>query len=216
MKDYRVTVKVRNNRILKAIEAVGGVPGGKWCEENNLKYASVNALINMKASPIDNYGRLTQDAEALCGALNQRPEDLWSNEQIHPLERNFSEMEMDHEQILNLTGNSVALMGPDDVAESKELASLMAEGLASLTVREQQVLHLRFHEDMTYEEIGKRLGVIGQRAYQIESHALRKMRQPRRSGLIIDYSDSFTDKEQVASYKRVAMKYRLEKNKNET
>mgnify|MGYP005820526747 CR=1 FL=1 len=28
-KDYRVTVKVRNNRLLRAIEAAGGAPGQK-------------------------------------------------------------------------------------------------------------------------------------------------------------------------------------------
>lgn len=38
MKDYRVTVKVRNNRILRAIEAAGGTLVGKWCEEHGLAY----------------------------------------------------------------------------------------------------------------------------------------------------------------------------------
>ena len=30
MKDYRITVKVRNNRILKAVEETGSTFGGKW------------------------------------------------------------------------------------------------------------------------------------------------------------------------------------------
>ena len=91
-KDYRLTVKVRNNRILKAIEAVGGTPGGKWCAANGLNYVSVNELINLTSSPLNKVdGTLTLNASLLCDVLGKLPEDLWSNEQLYPLVKNFSE-----------------------------------------------------------------------------------------------------------------------------
>lgn len=74
MKDYRITVKVRNNRILKAIEAVGGTPGNKWCEANGLGYGLVNDLINLTASPIGEYGDLRPTAARLCEVLGVLPD----------------------------------------------------------------------------------------------------------------------------------------------
>lgn len=51
MRDYRVTVKVRNNRILTAIEAAGGSPGQKWCVANGLPYLQVNDPVRDKPLP---------------------------------------------------------------------------------------------------------------------------------------------------------------------
>ena len=51
MKDYRITVKVRNNRMLNAIADAGGTPGQKWCAGKGLSYARWNSLINMTSSP---------------------------------------------------------------------------------------------------------------------------------------------------------------------
>ena len=102
MNDYRVTVKVRNNRLLKAIEDAGGKTGQKWCETQRLSYASVNDLVNMVISPLTKEGKLTATAARLCEVLDKLPEELWSNEQIYPLERNFSELEMNHAQVMAL------------------------------------------------------------------------------------------------------------------
>ncbi len=66
MKDYRVTVKVRNNRILRAIEEAGGTPGQKWCEEQGIGYQSINNLVNMTASPLTADGNLSAPAAMLC------------------------------------------------------------------------------------------------------------------------------------------------------
>ncbi len=96
MKDYRITVKVRNNRILKAIEECGGTPGQKWCEANGLSYSSLNYFINMAKSPLRDDGTIRSSASQLCDVVGKLPEELWSNEQLYPLEKNFSEMEMDY------------------------------------------------------------------------------------------------------------------------
>jgi RNA polymerase primary sigma factor len=76
-------------------------------------------------------------------------------------------------------------------AERKALDNELEEVLASLSDRERVVLMHRFglHDTKSYtlEEIGKLLGVTRERVRQIESQALAKLRNPRRSTLLQTY-----------------------------
>ena len=71
---------------------------------------------------------------------------------------------------------------PFDGAVSRRLASDADKLLAMLTVREQQVLRLRFGlgggREHTLEEVGRRLSLTRERIRQIEQKALRKLRLP--------------------------------------
>lgn len=211
MKDYRLTIKVRNNRLLKAIEAAGGTPGGKWCEENGLSYARVNDLVNMTASPMRVNGMLRPEAARLCEILGKIPEDLWSNEQLHPLERNFSEMEMDHAQV-------VALLPPEQQSylqdfsgiENEQTTALVDRALSTLRSADRDVIRMRFHEGMTLDECGKRLGVTTERVRQIEMRALRCLRHPSRVGILIDAVDGI-DVAERARFKEAAAEYFIER-----
>jgi RNA polymerase sigma factor (sigma-70 family) len=194
IKDYRLTIKVRNNRILKAIEAVGGTPGNKWCEEHGLRYARVNDLINMTSSPLSADGKLYRDAERLCEVLGKLPEELWSNEQLYPLERNFSSMEMDHAQVVALLPHDQQSYLPDfSNIEQAQTKSLLLKAMSTLMPREQAILKMRFYDDLLLEECAKNLGVTIERARQIEAKALVKMRNPTRQGIFIDAVDSVSE-----------------------
>lgn len=190
MKDYRVTVKVRNNRILKAIEAVGGVPGQKWCDEVGLCYTTLNKLINMTTSPLAANGGLRDQAQKLCEVVNAIPDDLWSSEQLHPLEKNFSSFEMDHQQVVELMYSEQDYSLLDTSAmEARELSGLLKAARATLGINEQYVLYKRFVENATYDACGKDLGVTGPRARQIEASALRKLRHPKIACKLVDAVD---------------------------
>ena len=190
MKDYRLTVKVRNNRLLKAIEAVGGTPGGKWCAANGLSYTQVNDLVNMTRSPLTEGGEMRQSTMALCDVLGKLPEDLWSNEQLYPLEKNFSEMEMDYAQVVAMLPQEEQSYLPDfSEVERAQTKSLVHKALATLTQREQEVIQMRFTDDLTLDECGKRMDITGARVREIEQKALRKMRHPSRVAMFIDAVD---------------------------
>lgn len=66
----------------------------------------------------------------------------------------------------------------------EELTCAVEHVLSLLTPREEDVLKLRFFENMTCEECGKKFGVSRERIYQIEQKALRKLRHPSRSRLL--------------------------------
>jgi RNA polymerase primary sigma factor len=80
---------------------------------------------------------------------------------------------------------------PADVAARTMLGAAVAEALAGLNDREQQVVRLRFGlEDgkaRTLEEVGKEFGVTRERIRQIESKTLAKLRHPQRSQKLRDY-----------------------------
>lgn len=180
MKDYRVTVKVRNNRILRKIESLFpnlSIP--KFCEQTNVSYSSLHKLINLLDSPILRTGELSACAQSLCDALRCIPDDLWSQEQLYPLEKNFSDIEMNYEQILAITGSN-ELLEEDCFAEieNKESENLFKTALTCLTAREERVVRMRFYESLTLDQIGNELGICRERIREIEAKALRKMRHP--------------------------------------
>jgi len=80
---------------------------------------------------------------------------------------------------------------PADAALRELLKEQMHDALANLDQREREVLVMRYGlEDgrpLTLEEVGKKLGVTRERARQIETKALRKLRHPLRSGKLRDY-----------------------------
>jgi RNA polymerase primary sigma factor len=73
-------------------------------------------------------------------------------------------------------------LDPHAAAEGSALAQSVAEALAQLTPREQQILRMRFgiggSTDHTLEEVGKVFGVTRERIRQIEAKALGKLRHP--------------------------------------
>ena len=87
-----------------------------------------------------------------------------------------------------------ALLEDPDMLEgplNDELRRSLATVVATLTLREQKVLRLRFGldggESQTAEEVGKAFNVTRARIHQIEAKALRKLRHPSRSKKLRGY-----------------------------
>ncbi len=75
------------------------------------------------------------------------------------------------------------LASPEEAAIRSQLADEIERALAPLTVREREVLRLRYGlgttRELTLAEIGRRLSVTRERARQIEMRALEKLRAAR-------------------------------------
>ncbi len=194
MNDYRVKIKVRNNRILKAMEEINAEPGQKWCEANNISYIVFNNLINMTASPLNNKTKeLSITASKLCEVLYKSADDLWSNEQLRPLERNFTELEMSAEQVSGLIANQEDAVYIQDF-DAQNFKDVLEKELEHLHPRERKVLQLRFFNELSLEEIGKTMDIGKARVQQIEEKALRKLRHPRHSLSLGQFLPSCEDK----------------------
>ena len=82
-------------------------------------------------------------------------------------------------------------MSPEEFANYEILKDELREVLSTLTVREKEVLELRFGlfdgSSHTLEEVGKQFKVTRERIRQIEAKALRKLRHPSRAKKLRDF-----------------------------
>lgn len=82
-------------------------------------------------------------------------------------------------------------LSPADVAVNSMLHKQLMDALHMLTAREEKVLRMRFGLDdgkpRTLEEVGNEFCVTRERIRQIESKALRKLRNPSRSKKLKEY-----------------------------
>jgi RNA polymerase primary sigma factor len=81
--------------------------------------------------------------------------------------------------------------GPMEATDLQLLREEIRKALGSLTLRERQVIELRFglvdDHDHTLEEVGRKLKVTRERVRQIEERAIRKLRHPQASRMLKDY-----------------------------
>ena len=178
MSDYRVTIKVRNGRLLRAINNAGYQSIPKFCEACGVCYSRVNGLLNMTESPLDRSGNVRPFVESIMEFLCEPFEVLFSEAQCQALETNKTERDVSAEQVFALMSNEAPCMY--EQIETDDRKALLAEALDQLTPREKRVLELRFFENMTLQRSADALGVSS-REYvrQIEAVALRKMRHPK-------------------------------------
>lgn len=184
VKDYRVTIKVRNARIINAFaekdEQVGAIVAAKI----GISYGKLLDLSNLKLSPIKKDGSLIPEVVKLCDYLNKVPTDLFSPDQIFPLEKNTAEVDMTAEEVEILMFPASGGVNPETLLASNQSKTTLNELLESLTPRENKILKLRYGLDCdehTLESIGKMFNVSKDRIRQIEAKALRKLRDPSRS-----------------------------------
>jgi len=79
-----------------------------------------------------------------------------------------------------------AVLAPDEAAINVNLREQTGQVLHTLTPREEKIMKMRFgledDSEHTLEEVGRAFAVTRERIRQIEAKALRKLRQPSRSG----------------------------------
>ena len=173
-KDYRVTVRVRNNNLLKLIED-GGYGVLETAKRIGVGYPSLNDYLNLALSPFTSKGVLKVTAEKICEYFFVVPEDVWSPEQLTPLETNRREVEIGYRDLYRLDNQHDPLLA----IESDQLKDSIEEMLSHVTPREREIITLRFGlegEVVTQAELGRRFNITSSRINTIEKFALSKMR----------------------------------------
>ena len=190
MTDYRVQIKVRNARLLRAIERAGHQPGQIFAREVGISYTGhLLPYLNLKRTPFDENGDLRPCAEMLCVFLNRLPDELWSEEQRYLLVTNAAEIELSAASVHELLASPSDCADPLSLLEKKQAAQAVDALLDTLTPREAEVLRLRCGidgESMNLEEMANAMGCSRERIRQIEVKALRKLRAPARQLAVMD------------------------------
>lgn len=202
--DYRINVRVRNNRIMRALEDYGVVFHAKrgtklepsqcsrrtFCENNGISYQTLSNLISLREKPKNWHGNYRPVAIRISDALGVLPEDLWTPEQEQGLPTNMAETYAS-EQDLAVLG--YRQHGDIEAIESQVSAeNLTGELMSKLSTRHFDILARRFglggHEAKALKDVAADLHVSPERIRQLEAKALMKIRVR-----INDRSDSSPD-----------------------
>jgi RNA polymerase sigma factor (sigma-70 family) len=187
VKAYRVKVSVKNNLLLSAIEAAGFKSIAEFERSAELRNGAVQGLVAMRDCPIGQTGEFGRVAKVVMEVLGAAPTDLWTPEQLMlKLRTNIGwrAVDMDIGQFQALArqqGEQIAaLPSPEESLLKIETARVVNDLLANRTKpNEEKVLRgMISDEEMTLEDMGKKLGVSRERVRQIEKRGLRRLLQP--------------------------------------
>lgn len=186
--EYRLRITVRNNLILRAIDALGFSTVAAFCRQYGLKDTAVSLLVSMRKPPINQSGEFCAEAKELMEALGAAPSDLWTDKQLTMrLDRNSGERVVDEgaiEYLLESNVSAMTLPSPEDDLAERQGGRLVEAMLSTLTPKEASVIRLRNGlgcDEHTREEIAEQFDVTRARIGQIEAKALRKLRHPAMS-----------------------------------
>jgi len=191
MKEFRLKVSVRNNLFLSAIESQGYVSVAEFERACELGSGSINNLVAMREAPILQSGEFSQKAKLVMEVLGAAPTDLWTEQQLTiKLKTNSGERAIDAnlvQHLLEQKNRNDYLPSPEDLLLAAETSAIVNEVLRTLNPREKEVLHERFSNDSTLDEVGKIHGVHKERVRQIEAKALRKLRDKKRAPILKEF-----------------------------
>lgn len=175
MSDYRIIVKVKNARILRAMEAAGIDSVSDLARRANAGTSHVATIINLQTSPKNRNGDWRPVVLSISAALGVEPEFLFSeNQLVNTMKsnaRSFDAHEDDIEAALSSMSENTLLL--EDNLNTKQVAEIC---LAKLTPRERDMVERVVMRGETQTAVGADYGLNKTRVGQIVARAQRKMR----------------------------------------
>jgi DNA-directed RNA polymerase sigma subunit (sigma70/sigma32) len=184
MKDYEVTVKVRNNWLLRAMLDNGFLTGADLSRVSGVDQQTISQMLNLKTTFMANNGDWRPAVIKLSETLKCLPEDLVPPQHIKQiLEKNKASFEASLEDVEYLI-DSRGTIDPLELLESKERKQVISKVmLKHLSEMEQVVLIYQFglldHEPKTLQDLSNMMKITPARVGQIKAKALRKLMNPR-------------------------------------
>ena len=203
IKDYDITVKVRNNYLLTKMRERGYFTAAALSRACGVQQQRIGHFLNLAYAPFRNLVGYRngcnmgwiKSAKDLADFFQCLPEDLFPPQHIEsslPFNRASFEVSLDEVDWM-LDGAEKLALPPDEEAGVKEIKALVTRTLMSLTPREERVLRMRCgfggRPEMTAAEVANVMDVSQTRVQQIEAKALRKLRHPSRSRPLTEASD---------------------------
>jgi RNA polymerase sigma factor (sigma-70 family) len=197
MKDYRIKITIRNDRLLSAIEGMGHESVMSFCKKYNLPYTSTNDLISGKKPPLKDDGSLTTRCKDLLEILGVSIEEAFTERQMEGFSKTTFETKVKEKDLLQIVNPA---KNQEIKAIESDVSSKITEIMSScLSPREEKVIRMRYgiNKDKhcyTFEEIGLEFNITLERVRQIEERAIRKFREIKNSRDLLNtgFYETFT------------------------
>jgi len=179
MKDYRVKITVRNDRILSKIESEYASVRN-FCMAMNLDYQRITDLIR-GTSPINAKGEIKELVKKLMEALGCTIDELFTEKQLKGfVSHNKFETKVEEKDLMKIKQDIKPLeLGMMEQDVTKVLNKIFHK---FLTPREERVIRMRFGigtwSDSTLAEVGLQFEVTQERIRHIEQNAMKKLSSP--------------------------------------
>ena len=179
MKDYRIKITVRNDRILSKIESEYASVRN-FCMNMGLEYQRINELIR-GTSPINAKGEIKELVKKLMEALGCTIDELFTEKQLKGfVSHNKFETKVEEKDLMEIKQDIKPLeLGMMEQDVTKVLNKIFHK---FLTPREERVIRMRFGigtwSDSTLEEVGLQFQVTQERIRHIEQNAMKKLSSP--------------------------------------
>lgn len=185
MREFRVTIRARNNLLVQRREELG-LSQSEFCRAVGVNISTYCTYECMREDPIGSRG-WKPIARKIADYHGVAPAELWPDS-VLAVEQVTATRQVTAQQMAAL---AVATMGdppllPEDVDRAldsrREVASL-EESLGDLHERDRRIVEMRFglgdHDEHTLAEVAAHLGVSRERARQIEQRAMWRLRRAK-------------------------------------
>jgi len=176
MKDYRIKITVRNDRILSKIESKY-VSVRNFCMAMNLDYQRTNELIR-GTSPINAKGEIKELVKRLMEALGCTIDELFTEKQLEGfVSHNKFETKVEEKDLIKIKQDVKPLELGIMEKDVKDVLSKIFNKF--LTPREEKIIKMRFgigmDTDYTLEEIGLQFLISKERVRHITKRVIKKL-----------------------------------------
>jgi RNA polymerase sigma factor (sigma-70 family) len=173
MNDYRVRVTIRNNRLLKAIEAKGFDSVQKFCNQYKLNYISTNQFINGSKKPLLENGEVKESLKQLLDTLDISLKDAFTEKQLGGFKKHSFTIEAKESHLMQIA----QIKKPLEISMmEKDIRTLIDTCIYSLPEKHRKVIRGIIYENKTLNDLGKELNVTRERVRQIYKRGILKLR----------------------------------------
>ena len=181
-KDYRVEIKIKNNRLLDKIEQSGYKSVAEFSRAISIHYSVISSFVTMTRAPINKLtGTYSPRFMEIVDFLNCTPEDIFPKSRMsEPLKSNSVSFKGNEGDIKNLTSSLASIAtDPEKKMIVDEAHKAIQDSMYALTPKQHRVLTLLYglngEEPKTFKEIGEEFGLTSGRIQVISKKALQKL-----------------------------------------
>ena len=181
MKDYRVRVQIRNERLLSAIEKIGFQSVSKFCKTYGIDYQRATSIVNGSLKPFGIKGDINITLKNMLNCLELNVEDAFTPRQLKGFNKHSFQFKVNENELKKLVdpikNHEVKLI---EGQVTKKLSNIFSR---ELNPRAERILRMMFGIGMkdntthTLEEAGLKFNITRERVRQVLLQSIAKLKK---------------------------------------